>query len=78
MEGLENLVLASDLMTDVPAETVPGARLTEALEKMQEVDMEALPVVSSDKDHQLVGMIEQRKIRQALGREIFRRNYYRT
>ena len=65
MEGLENLVLASDLMTDVPAETVPGARLTEALEKMQEVDMEALPVVSSDKDHQLVGMIEQRKIRQA-------------
>jgi Kef-type K+ transport system membrane component KefB/predicted transcriptional regulator len=72
MEGLENLVLASDLMTDVPAETVPGARLTEALEKMREVEMEALPVVSSDKDHYLVGMIEQRKIRQALGREMIR------
>jgi Kef-type K+ transport system membrane component KefB/predicted transcriptional regulator len=78
MEGLENLVLASDLMTDVPAEIVPGARLTEALEKMQEMGMEALPVVSADEDRHLLGMIEQRKIRQTLGREIIRRNYCET
>ncbi len=78
MEGLENLVLACDLMADVLAVTVPEARLTEALEKMKEVDMEVLPVVSNDKDHHLVGMIEQRRIRQALGREIIRRNREET
>ncbi len=74
MEGLENLVLASDLMTDVLAVTVPEARLTEALDKMKEVEMEVLPVVSTDENHRLVGMIEQRRIQQVLGREIIRRN----
>ena len=74
MEGLENLVLACDLMTDVPAVTFPEARLTEAIEKMKAVEMEVLPVVSSDEDHHLVGMIEQRSIRQALSREIIRKN----
>jgi CBS domain-containing protein len=78
MDGLENLVPACDLMADVLAVTVPEARLTEALEKMKEMDMEVLPVVSNDKDHQLVGMIEQRRIRQALGREIIRRNREET
>jgi CBS domain-containing protein len=78
MEGLENLVLASDLMTDVLAVTVPETRLTEALDKMKELEMEALPVVSTDEDHHLVGMIEQRSIRQALGREITRRNREET
>jgi CBS domain-containing protein len=74
MEGLENLVLACDLMTDVRAVTVPEARLTEALEKMKELEMEALPVVGNDEDQHLVGMIEQSRIRQALGREISLRN----
>jgi len=37
------------------------------------MEVEVLPVVSTDKDHHLVGLIEQRKIQQALGREIIRR-----
>jgi CBS domain-containing protein len=74
MEGLESLVLACDLMTDIHAVTVPEARLMEALEKIKEVEVEVLPVVSTDKDHHLVGMIEQRRIRQALGREIICRS----
>jgi len=78
MEGLENLVLACDLMTDVFAVTVPEARLTDALEKMKAVEMEVLPVVSADKDHHLVGVIEQRSIRQVLSREIIRRNREET
>jgi len=73
MGGLENLVLACDLMTDIPAVTMPEAPLMEALEKMKEMEVEVLPVVSTDKDHHLVGLIEQRKIQQALGREIIRR-----
>jgi Kef-type K+ transport system membrane component KefB/predicted transcriptional regulator len=80
MKGLENLILASDLMTDVLAETVPGARLTEAIDRMKAMEMEVLPVVSADEDHHLVGMIEQRKIRHALARklsaEIVRRNEF--
>ena len=78
MEGLEDLVLACDLMTDVPGVTVPEARLTEALEKMKKMEMEVLPVVSTDKAHHLVGMIEQRQIRLALGREIIRRKREET
>jgi len=76
--GLENLVLACDLMTDIHAVTAPEARLTEALEKMKELEVEVLPVVSIDKDHRLVGMIEHRRIRQALGREIIRRRREET
>jgi len=74
MEGLENLVLACDLMTEVPAVIIPDARLTEAVEKMKEMEMEVLPVVSNNKDQLLEGMIEQRRIRQTLRREIINRN----
>jgi CBS domain-containing protein len=75
---LENLVLACDLMTDIHAVTVAEARLTEALEKMKELEVEVLPVVSTDADHRLVGMIEHRRIRQALSREIIRRRREET
>jgi Kef-type K+ transport system membrane component KefB len=75
MGGLEHLVLACDLMTDILAVTVPEDRLIEALEKMKEVEVEVLPVVSADKDRHLVGMIEQRRIRQVISREIFRRTH---
>jgi CBS domain-containing protein/Kef-type K+ transport system membrane component KefB len=78
MGGLESLVLACDLMTDIHAVTAPEARLMEALEKMKEVEVEVLPVVSADKDHHLVGMIEQRRIRQVLSREIIRRTREET
>jgi Kef-type K+ transport system membrane component KefB len=73
--GLESLVLACDLMTDILAVTVPEARLIDALEKMKEVEVEVLPVVSADKDRRLVGIIEQRRIRQVISREIFRRTH---
>ncbi len=73
MEGLEKLVLACDLMTDVPAVTVPRAPLTEAIDKMKAVEMEVLPVVSSDKDNHLLGMIERSRIQQVISREFIRR-----
>jgi Kef-type K+ transport system membrane component KefB/CBS domain-containing protein len=73
--GLESLVLACDLMTDILAVTVPEARLIEALEKMKEVEVEVLPVVSADKDRLLVGMIEERRILQIISKEIFRRTH---
>ena len=73
--GLESLVLACDLMTDILAVTVPEARLIDALEKMKEVEVEVLPVVSADKDRRLVGMIEERRIRQVISKEIFRRTH---
>jgi CBS domain-containing protein len=76
--GLENLVLACDLMTGIHAVTIPEARLTEALEKMKSAEVEVLPVVSADKDHHLVGMIEQGRIRQALRKEIIRNNREET
>jgi Kef-type K+ transport system membrane component KefB/CBS domain-containing protein len=78
MEGLENLVLACDLMTGIHAVTMPEALLMEALEKMKEVEVDVLPVVSTDKDHHLVGMIEQRQIRQVFAREVIRRRREKT
>jgi CBS domain-containing protein len=62
-------------MTDILAVTVPEARLIDALEKMKEVEVEVLPVVNADKDRHLVGMIEQRRIRQVISREIYRRTH---
>jgi Kef-type K+ transport system membrane component KefB/CBS domain-containing protein len=73
-QGLESLILACDLMANVPAVTVPQARLSEAMEKMKEMEMEVMPVVSDEKEYHLMGMIEQSRIRQALGREMMRRN----
>jgi Kef-type K+ transport system membrane component KefB/CBS domain-containing protein len=73
MEGLENLVLACDVMAKDPPVIGPEARLTEAMEKMKELEVEVLPVVRNEEDHELVGMIERRKIQQALSREIIRR-----
>jgi CBS domain-containing protein len=73
--GLERLVLACDLMTDILAVTAPEDRLIEALEKMKEMEVEVLPVVSADKDNRLVGMIEQRRIRKVVSREILRRTH---
>jgi CBS domain-containing protein len=70
MEGLQNLILAYDLMEKIHAVTVPEERLVDALEKMRDEGVEVLPVVSTDKESQLVGMIEQRRIRKALQREI--------
>ncbi len=78
VEGLERLILACDLMSDVLAVTVPEARLTDALAKMKEVDVEVLPVVSTGKDPHLVGMLEERRIRQTLSREIVRRRREET
>jgi CBS domain-containing protein len=76
--GLESLVLACDLMSDIHAVTVPETRLVEALEKMTEAEVEVLPVVSTDKDHRLVGMIEQRRIQQVLSKEIICRRLEET
>jgi len=78
MEGLERLVLACDLMTDVHAVIVPEAHLMEAVSKMKDEEVEFLPVVSNDKDRHLVGMIEERLIRQTLRREIISRTREET
>jgi Kef-type K+ transport system membrane component KefB/CBS domain-containing protein len=78
MEGLESLVLAYDLMEKIHTVTVPEAWLVDALEKMREEDMEVLPVVRADKDPYLVGIIELRRIQQALNREIILRRREET
>ncbi len=72
-EGLEYLVLACDLMIEPPAVITPDTRLTEAMETMKEMEAEVLPVVRTMEDNTLMGMIEQRKIQQALRKEIIRR-----
>lgn len=73
LEGLGNLVLAHDLMSDPPAVTTPDVQLTDAIEKMKEINVDVLPVVSSSNGNRLLGILEQRRIQQTLSKEIIRR-----
>lgn len=78
MEGLEDLVLACDLMEKIHSVTTPEARLVDALEMMREEGVDVLPVVNEGKEPRLVGVIEQGKIRRALQREILLRKGEQT
>ena len=46
-DGLEDAIVAADLMERIHAVITPEEKLTAALEKMREVDLEYLPVVNS-------------------------------
>jgi len=72
-EGLEDIVVAGDLMEKVHAVIVPEARLVDALAKMREEDLEYLPVVSALNAPSFIGMLEERKIRETLHQEIVRK-----
>jgi CBS domain-containing protein len=72
-EGLEDLVVAEDLMEKVDSVIVPEAKLAEALSIMRKEELEYLPVVSNLKSQLFIGMIEERKIRKTLHQEIIRK-----
>ena len=65
-------------MTDVPAMTMPEARLSDALEKMRKEDVAIFPVVKTDEDRHLLGMLKHMGIGQTLSKEIVRRRREET
>jgi predicted transcriptional regulator len=72
----EEDLLASYRVNEIMDSKPPVLKRDTTLKQvLQIVEVEVLPVVSADKDRHLVGMIEQRRIRQVISREIFRRTH---
>ena len=72
-ERLGEMLVAYDLMSPPVETTTPRERLSEALAKMRDRDLEFLPVVDGTGEGKLVGMLEARKVRRHLAEEIIRR-----
>lgn len=72
MEGLGGLVLAYDLMNEVQGVIGPEATLSEALQLMDDLDVDVLPVVEEGNNGRLLGLLERRMIQRTLSREILR------
>lgn len=73
-EGLEQWLLATDLMGPVHERVTPGMPLLEALELMRSSSVEFVPVVLRDDETQLAGMLEQRAVRRAIMAELLKRH----
>jgi len=73
LQDLGALVLAYDLMNDRVPVTRDGSKLYDAMEKMKQEGAEFLAVVDDEEHKALVGMLEERRIRNVLRKEILRR-----
>ena len=70
---MHNLVLAFDLMQPVMDKTYAAAPLKDAIDRMQEFQIEYMPVVESPEDDRVVGWLNYRTINRALSTELLRR-----
>ncbi|MDY6914070.1 MAG: cation:proton antiporter [Planctomycetota bacterium] len=72
-EGLSEWLLADDLKQPVVDTITEGELLAEAVTRMQEQDLECLPVVTGGENLRLVGLLELRAVNRMLSQEIIRR-----
>ncbi|MBD3336728.1 MAG: CBS domain-containing protein, partial [Candidatus Eisenbacteria bacterium] len=74
-EEMHDWLVAYDLIQPV-ADAVPeNLPLEEAMTRMQERDLEYLPVVTADGREQLVGMLERRSVSRSLSKEVLHRRH---
>ena len=75
-EGLTAWLVAFDLMQPVAETVFEDAPLADAVERMREINVDCLPVLSAQVEGEnghLVGMIELRRVNRTLSQEILRR-----
>ncbi len=72
-ESLKNLLIAGDIARMNPPTITPDNNCQVALDKMRRYDLEGLPVIQSDKNYKIVGMIWMKDIQDAYQKEIDRR-----
>jgi len=72
-QELNDWLVALDLIEPVVVKFTPEMPLAEALEKMAELDLEHVPVVVSEQDDRLQGILSGRSVRRALSAEILSR-----
>jgi Kef-type K+ transport system membrane component KefB/predicted transcriptional regulator len=70
---LNNWLVALDIMEPVIAQVTPEAPLAEAMEKMRRYDTDYLPVVTSEEDGELVGLLDHPALRRMLSAEVLAR-----
>ncbi|MHC4727803.1 MAG: cation:proton antiporter domain-containing protein [Planctomycetota bacterium] len=71
-QELNDWLVALDIMEPVVAKITPDMPLSEALEKMRKLDVEHIPVVTSDGD-KFVGVLGSRMVRRSLSAEVLSR-----
>ena len=72
-QGLNNWLVALDIMEPVVARIVPEMPLAEAIEKTRRYDVDHLPVVASEVEERLVGLLDYPAVRRALSAEVLSR-----
>lgn len=72
-QGLNNWLVALDIMEPVVSRIVPEMPLSEAIEKIRRYDVDYLPVVQSDTEERLVGLLDYPAVRRALTAEVLAR-----
>jgi CBS domain-containing protein len=72
-EGLAQWLVAYDLMQPAPDTVTEDTPLTEAMTRMQEQELDYLPVLAAKDDPRLVGMLELRTVSRSISQEILRR-----
>ena len=76
-EGLTMWLVAFDLMQPVAETATEETPLADSVERMREMNLDCLPVLSGQADREdghLVGMIELRRVERTLSQEILRRH----
>ena len=72
-QELNDWLIAVDIMEPVIATVTPEMPLATAFEKTKRLDIEHLPVVASSDNDGLVGVLDCRAVRRALGAEVLAR-----
>ncbi len=72
-QNLAGWLLACDLMEPVRDWTLPERGLSDAVKYMQDYELEYLPVVRSEEDRTLLGILDFRSIKRRIGAEVLAR-----
>jgi CBS domain-containing protein len=72
-QELNDWLVALDIMEPVIATVTPDMPLSDALEKTSRLDIEHLPVVASEEDMKISGVLNHRKVRRSLSAEVLSR-----
>ena len=72
-DGLTEWLLADDLMQPIVDSVTADTPLPDAMQRMEQLQLESLPVIASKDDPQLLGLLELRATQRRLSQEILRR-----
>jgi predicted transcriptional regulator len=72
-QELNDWLVALDIMEPIIFKQVPGVELSEAFEIAEKLDIEHVPIVTSEKDETFVGVLDFKAVHRALSAEVLER-----